>query len=181
MDDRTIIEDTRNRVGKHERKNTWWRNHGVKVVRRKLETGDYATADASSNILIDTKQNMAEVAMDCGRDHDRFVREMERAREAGYRLVILVETGGNYHCIDDVERWVSDACTKRCDRRRYKLCEPFVDRCAKWRHKPLQGPTLAKMMRTLEKRHGCRFEFVHPLMSAKRICDLLGVSYETGR
>ena len=173
-----IICDTRQKKGKHENIDRWFRNHGIEYEYHKLDTGDYATADMSSNILVDTKKGLAEVAMDCGRDHDRFVREMERAREAGCRLVILVETGGNYHCIDDVERWVSDACTKRCDRRRYKLCEPFVDRCAKWRHKPLQGPTLAKMMRTLEERHGCRFEFVHPLTAAKRICDLLGMRYE---
>lgn len=175
MDNRILIEDTRQQKSKHERKNTWWRNHGIEVVRRKLDFGDYSIE--GSNVVVDTKRNMAEVAMDCGRDHDRFVREMERARDAGYRLVILVETGGNYHCVSDVARWVSDSCTRRCDRYRYRFCEPFEDKCAKWRHKPLQGPTLAKMMGTLEERHGCRFEFAHPLVAAKRICDLLGVRY----
>jgi hypothetical protein len=177
MDDRTIIEDTRNKVGKHERKNTWWRNHGVKVVRRKLETGDYATADMSSNILVDTKKGLAEVAMDCGRDHARFAREMDRARDAGCRLVILIETTGNYHCVADVARWENDVC-RRCDIRRYGDCTK--QRCTRFKRRPMTGETLARIMTKMAADHGCVFDFIHPKMAAKRICDLLGVRYETG-
>ena len=79
-----LYEDTRQVLGKHDRKNEWWRSHGVEVVRRKLDFGDYMVD--GSNVSVDTKRNISEVAMDCGRDHDRFAREMDRAREAGYRL-----------------------------------------------------------------------------------------------
>jgi hypothetical protein len=44
--------------------------------------------------------------------------------------------------------------------------------------KPVQGPQLAKSMATLEQRYGVRFEFCHSMHSAKRICELLGVTYE---
>lgn len=173
----TIIEDTRQQAGKHENKARWWAAHGVEVVRRKLDFGDYSVE--GSNVVVDTKRSIGEVAMDCGRDHARFAREMERAREAGCRLVILVEVGGPYHSTEDVSRWVSDACKKRCDRYRMRTCDPLVSTsCTRWRRKPMQGPTLAKIMDRMERDHGCRFEFCRPSKAAQRICELLGVSWD---
>lgn len=173
----TIYEDTRQQAGKHENKNRWWAAHGVTIVRRKLDFGDYATD--GSNVIVDTKRSIAEVAMDCGRDHDRFVREMERAREAGYRLVVLAEVGGPYKSTDDVRKWVSEACRKRCERYRMRTCDPLMSTsCTAWRRKPMQGPTLMRIMRTMESTYGCRFEFCPPARSALRICELLGVDYE---
>ena len=174
MDDQILWEDTRQQANKHERKNTWWKNHGVKVIRKTLNFGDYMMD--GSNIVVDTKRNIQEVTMDCGRDHARFAREMERAREAGYRLVILVETGGNYKTVDDLARWTNDTC-KRCGFRGYG-CNPPHDTCLRYQRRPMSGATLAKLMRTMADHHGCRFELCHPLMAAKRICDLLGVRYE---
>ena len=91
-----IYEDTRQQSGKHENKARWWEGHGVEVERAKLDFGDYMAADGSSNIVVDTKRSIDEVAMDCGRDHARFVREMERAKAAGCRLVVLIEVGRPY-------------------------------------------------------------------------------------
>ena len=176
MDRKTLTEDTRQQKGKHENKNRWWAAHGVTVKRAKVDFGDYVTD--GSNVSIDTKRSMGEVAMDCGKDHDRFAREMERAREAGYRLVILVEVGAPYRTLDDVARWTNDAC-KRCERYRNLLCDPRANnRCQKYRRKPMQGPTLMRIMRAMEENHGCVFEFCHPMHSAMRICELLGVEYE---
>jgi len=77
----TIVEDTRQKVGKHGLKNAWWAAHGVDVVRRKLDFGDYLYGP--SNVVVDTKQDLMALAMDLGRDHARFVRECERAAGAG--------------------------------------------------------------------------------------------------
>lgn len=175
MNERTLWEDSRQQAGKHERKNIWWRSHGVTVQRKKLDFGDYIVD--GSNVSVDTKRNLQEVAMDCGRDHDRFAREMERAREAGYRLVILVEVTGNYKSVDDVAKWTNDVC-KQCAEYRANVCRPPRDRCKRFKRRPMAGKTLARIMRSMERDHGCVFEFAHPLMAAKRICDLLGVRYE---
>lgn len=173
-----IWEDTRQQRGKHEAKRAWFEAHGVEVERRKLDTGDYERVDGTSNILVDTKRSISELSMDCGRDHARFVRELDSARDAGCRLVILTEVGWPYKCAADVARWTNDAC-KRCDERRMGRCEPLVSiGCRKFRHKPMTGATLAKIMARLEQDHGCRFEFVHPAQAARRICELLGVRYE---
>jgi hypothetical protein len=171
-----VYEDTRQQTGKHEAKRQWFEEHGIQLVRKKLDAGDYATDH--SNILIDTKRNLSEVAMDVGRDHARFVREMERARDAGYRLVVLVEVGYPYRSTDDVARWTNDAC-RRCDHFKRGLCDPNANgRCKKYRSKPMRGTTMARTIRTLEERYGCRFEYVNPRYSARRICELLGVTGE---
>lgn len=170
----TIYEDTRQKLGKHEGKRKWFAAHGVEVERRALATGDYERADGQSNVLVDTKRSLDEVAMDVGRDHARFVRELDRARDAGCRLVVLIECGAPYKELGDVARWYPMPC-RRCERRGH-MCEPRSQgRCARFKRKPMQGPTLLSIMRALEERHGCRFEIVHPAHAAARICELLGI------
>ena len=171
-----VYEDTRQQMGKHEAKRAWFEAHGIEVVRRKLDAGDYATDH--SNILVDTKRGLSEVAMDVGRDHARFVREMERARGAGCRLVILVEVGSPYRTTQDVARWTNDAC-RRCEHYKRLLCDPLsTARCRKYHSKPMRGSTMAKIIESMERDHGCRFEYVSPRYAARRICELLGVSVE---
>jgi hypothetical protein len=171
-----VYEDSRQKVGKHDAKHAWFESHGIEVVRKKLDAGDYATDQ--SNILVDTKRGLAEVAMDVGRDHKRFAREMERARDAGCRLVILVEVGAPYRTTDDVNRWVNDVC-KRCDWYHRLICDPAASgRCRRYRTKPMRGTTIARIIESMERDYGCRFEYVNPRYSARRICELLGVGHE---
>lgn len=167
-----LLCDTRQHAGKHANIDGWLDRHGVPYEYRKLDFGDYMVE--GSNVSVDTKRDMAEVCGNCGRDHARFVREMERARAAGYRLVILTEASG-YHDLHDVAGWTNSVC-RRCERRRMGTCDPAVSMgCAEHRHKPMQGATLARTMRTLEANHGVRFEFCHPMHTAARICELLGL------
>lgn len=174
-----IYEDSRQQVAhgdKHAAKHAWWARHGVEVVRMKLDAGDYMAE--GSNVLVDTKRSIAEVAMDVGRDHKRFAHELDRAAGAGCRLVVLIEVGGTYRELEDVCRWTAIPC-QRCDRRRCGACDPRGSmRCQRYRAKPMQGPTVYRIMRSLERDHGCRFELVHPASSARRICELLGVNMD---
>lgn len=172
-----IFEDTRQKPGKHEQKRRWFEGHGVEVERRALATGDYERADGLSNVLVDTKRSIDELAMDVGRDHERFVRELDRASASGCRLVVLVEVGAPYRELADVAKWYPQPC-RRCQHRGAG-CEPRSGgRCRRFRRKPMQGPTLLSILRSLERDHGCRFEFCHPLHAAERICELLGVRHD---
>lgn len=56
----------------------------------KLLFGDYMDWNRPE-IVVDRKHNIAELAKNCTVDSARFVRELERAKKAGARLVILVE------------------------------------------------------------------------------------------
>ena len=178
MDAKVILCDTRQHEGKHKNKMGWWASHGVATRVQKLDFGDYMTD--GSNISIDTKRSMAEVASNCTRDHDRFAREMTRAATSGYRLVILVEAGGEYKSVGDVCKWTNTHC-KACVHKHNKTCNPRDARGKCIKHgtrKPVQGPQLSKIMDSMQRKYGVRFEFCHSMHSARRICELLGVAYE---
>lgn len=171
--------DTRQQAGKHVIKDEWWAAHGVPTTRVKLDFGDYMVD--GSNVSVDTKRSVSEIAQNInGRNHDRFKRECIRAREAGCRLVVLVENREGYTSIDDVRGWCNDHC-RACGVRRKRGCDPSdaSGKCPKHgTRKPIQGTRLAKAMLTMQERYGVRFEFCAPKDSARRICELLGVSYE---
>lgn len=173
-----IYCDTRQQAGKHENIDRWFAAHGVPYEYRALRTGDYVRADGTSNIIIDTKRGLDEVAGNCGRQHNRFVRELDRARDAGCRLVILVEAYPPYMSMNAVVGWRPQPC-RRC-RWRGNACDPLASGgCRRFKRKPMQGPTLLRTMRSLERKHGCRFELCHPARSAARICELLGVEVKS--
>lgn len=75
---------------------------GISHVSSKLLFGDYMDYNRP-DLVIDRKQNIAEIAKNCTRERDRFVRELERAKMAGARLVILVEQDK----YKDRDSWVS--------------------------------------------------------------------------
>lgn len=76
--------------------------NGIEYDISKLYIGDYIRYDDPS-LVIDRKQNIAELAKNCTTDHERFKRELERARRAGAHLIILVEQ--NHY--KDRDEWVT--------------------------------------------------------------------------
>ena len=168
--DQVLLVDTRQQAGKHAVKDAWFAAHGVATERRKLDFGDYMVA--GSNVSVDTKQSVQELAGNVGREHARFVRECERARAAGFRLVVLVEEHPEYANRDLMVGWVPYAC-RTCMR-----CRPLTDRgCLRYRGKPLGRARLARVLATIEERHGVRFEFCRREDTALRICRILGVRH----
>lgn len=172
-----LYKDTRQQKGKHALKERWWDEHGVESETRKLDFGDYM-ADGS-NVSVDTKASIAEVARNLTAEHDRFARECDRAAEAGYRLVVLVEAGGRYQSIGSLAAWTSDVC-KRCPAYRGRKCRPRMksQRCVVRGRKPVQGDAVAKAMASFQDRHGVRFEFCRKEETAARVCELLGIEVD---
>lgn len=75
--------------------------NGIDYETSKLLFGDYMDF-SRPQIVVDRKQNIAELAKNCTADHERFVRELERAKKAESRLVILVEQDR----YKDRDKWV---------------------------------------------------------------------------
>lgn len=172
--DMTIIEDSRQHVRSHDHLYRWWDSHGISYSARDhaLCFGDYIRD--GSNVSIDTKKDIAELCMDVGRDHERFARELARARDAGYRMVILVEAGKRYNDASNLYAEVSHVC-RRC--RFVATCHPLGHGgCQAFRHKPMQPATMAKICDGLAKDYGARFEFCDKRTTARRICELLGIT-----
>ena len=169
-----LYTDTRQQRGKHDVKERWWAEHGVPTIRTALPFGDYARD--GSNVCIDTKQDVKEVAANVTREHERFVNECKRARDAGWRLIILVEEGRYSADRGKLASWTNPHCVK-CPRKYKAYCDPKAPgKCA--RHgtrKPVQGPQLLKAICTIEGRYGVRFEFCGKEDTARRVCELLGL------
>lgn len=147
-----ILEDTRQQAFKHELKHDYFSSEGIEVIRTKLLFGDYALW--GSHLAIDTKANVEEIAQNIGgAEHARFREECKLAKKVGGKLIILIENEHGYRCIDDVEAWVNPNCRK-------------TDRS-------IEGPRLAKAMRTMSERYGVQFLFCSPEESGKRIIELL--------
>jgi len=85
-----VLEDTRQREGKHKNIKAYLDKAGIRMERCALFVGDYVIAHDQS-VAVDTKMDVRELAMDVYQDHDRFVRECKRAQDAGIQLIVLVE------------------------------------------------------------------------------------------
>ena len=85
-----IIVDTREKSGAIGGILDYFEKSGIEYERSKLLFGDYMDYNRPG-VVIDRKQNIAELAKNCTTEADRFKREMDKARKAGATLVILVE------------------------------------------------------------------------------------------
>lgn len=68
----------------------YFEHNDIKYEVSKMLFGDYMDYNRP-DIVVDRKQNIAELAKNCTAEHERFKREMERARDAGATLYILVQ------------------------------------------------------------------------------------------
>ena len=142
---KTIIEDTRNQIGKHKKLNAGLKNAGVSVLRSKIIVGDYTTPPA---VAVDTKAGFEELVTNfCSKDRNRVKRELLKAQEIGTKLIFLV-IDEKAACIEDAKRW-------------------------KNRFGTVKGETLYKTLDTFAKRYGARFEFATPEESGQKIIELL--------
>lgn len=155
-----FLEDTRQQADKHEAKHEWWRDHDVTLVRSKLAFGDYCKPP---EVAVDTKASLFELAANIDAEHERFRRELVGARDAGVKLVILVENEDGVTDLDTLSRWrESDS-----DYRRRKYAQ-----------RRIEGARLAKACATMERRYGVIFLFCAPENAARVVTEILEGSYE---
>lgn len=145
-----LIEDTRQQAGKHENKHTFFKEHGHEVFRSKLAFGDYALPPA---VAIDTKQDVKEIAGNmCGsaKEKSRFREECKLAKDAGSKLIILIEDG-RIRSVDDLygkSVWLMSG-------------------------RSIKGDQLAKAMAVMHERYGVDFMFCDPADTGRIIIELL--------
>lgn len=132
-------------------------SQGIKWVKSKCVVGDYVNLE-NPMVVIDRKKDLQEVAGNVCQQHDRFVRELELARELGYRLIVLVEEP-NITNVEQVFSWYN------------------------WRRrtnpKAITGRTLHKIMTTMSAKYGVEWAFTKKADCGRRIVELLGGSNGT--
>lgn len=156
-----IIIDTRQQPNKHRLKHSHFEAVGFELVRAKLDYGDYAFPN--HKVAIDTKRNIAELAANVQKDHERFRRECLRAQEAGGALVILVENTQGVRVLKELARWHEPKWQTKKRRSRY----------------PIQGKRIAETCYTMGHRYGVLFAFCSPHEAGARVLSILEHEEET--
>lgn len=143
-----LIEDTRNKEGKHCNVQRYCEKHGIEIVRKALPVGDYMLPDGK--ISIDTKESLQEVASNLlnKKDSSRFWREVRKARQLDIKLFVLVESGPTVLEINQVPKWKS-----------------------KYNH--VTGRRLVDEMIRLEMAYGVVFKFCSKQSTGKKIVEIL--------
>ena len=147
-----IFEDTRNKPEKNKHIREQLEALGYKVERTKIYCGDY-TFPTNQSICVDTKKDMNEIESNLIHDHERFKAECIRAKEAGIKLVILIQDQ-KLKQMSDVFGW-------------YNIRK-------KWSPKATSGRTLGKIMYSMKEKYGVDFQFATRQEVGMRIVELLG-------
>lgn len=128
---------------------------GIEYDVSKLLFGDYMDWNRPG-IVVDRKQNIAELAKNCTVEHERFRREMEKAQKAGATLVILVEQNrykdrGEWVEVDSIEdllRWSSP-------------------------HTMVRGEKVYRVLASWTAKYPLRVEFCDKRSTGRRIAEIL--------
>lgn len=102
-----LIEDTRNKIGKHNNIAAYCERHGIELRRECLDVGDYMFPGGT--VSIDTKESVEELAQNLINRSDscRFWREVRRSYAQKIKLIILCECGGKIKTANDLKNWKS--------------------------------------------------------------------------
>lgn len=142
--------DTREQ--KYDHVQRYFDSQGIKTVRSKCVVGDYVNLE-NPMVVIDRKQSLQEVAGNVCQQHERFVRELELARELGYRLIVLIEED-SIKTLGEVVTWYN------------------------WRRKKnpkaVGGKQLYRIMSTMADKYGVEWMFTTKANCGKRILEILG-------
>lgn len=121
----------------------------------KLLFGDYMDW-SRPQLVIDRKQNIAELAKNCTSEHERFRRELERAQKANSTLVILVEQNR----YKDRDEWIH--------------VEDVADLML-WSspHTTIRGEKIYRVLRSWMAKYPLRVEFCDKRQTGKRIYEII--------
>ena len=128
---------------------------GVPYSVTKLFIGDYQDY-GNPFLIIDRKQSIQELAANCTRDHERFKRELERAKAVGARLIILVEQNRymdrdkwiHVEGIEDIMLWSSP-------------------------HTTIVGEKVYRVLRAWRSKYDIDIQFCDKRQTGKRILEIL--------
>lgn len=167
-----IFEDSRQQLGKHTLKNTYFETHDIEVKRTKLYVGDY-TLPTNQSVCIDTKKDIQELIGDiCGKSHERFRNELIRAQESNIQLIILTEDNGGY--CDKKNTIYNKPVTSVKDLFQWKNPRLFIMQGKKQKYpNATKGATLAKALITMENKYGVSFKFCKKEEVGENIINIL--------
>lgn len=150
-----LLIDTREKSKAIEKILKTIKEAGIRYERTKLLFGDYMDWNRP-HIVIDRKQNIAELAKNCTSEHERFRNELERAQRADARLVILVEQNK----YKDRDRWIH---------------VETIEDLMLWSspHTTIRGEKVYRVLRAWMAKYNIDVQFCDKRQTGKRILEIL--------
>ena len=126
--------------------------NNIRHYSSKLFVGDYMSLD-NPRLIVDRKQNLQELVGNVCQQHKRFTAELQRAQDAGIKIIILCEHGGSIKELSDVNKWYNP---------RIKTSPLAVS-----------GQRLFKILFTISKKYNVDFVFCDKNKTGAKIVELL--------
>ena len=139
-----LIEDSRNKIGKHDNIIRYCKDNGIEIQRKVLNVGDYMLPQGTK--AIDTKANIDELANDLYRDKKDLNKKYKKCLHDKIKLIVLIEEP--IKDISELKSWQS-------------------------KHSKINGRLLVDLIHTLQISYGIRFIFCHPNDTGAKILELL--------
>ena len=160
-----IQVDTREKAKAIQKILQEFNRQNITQIFSKLYVGDYMNYD-NPRLVVDRKQNLAELCGNVCQQHKRFRDELLRAQENGIKLIILCEHGGQIKTLEDVHKWQNP-------RRKQRIYNPTVGRWVEYETNAMTGEKLQKVLTTMQEKYGCEFLFCSKENTGKRIIEIL--------
>ena len=150
-----LLVDSREHKSERDRVTATFDAEGVEYSITKLFIGDYMEF-TNPSVIVDRKQAIAELAKNCTADHERFKRELERAKSVGATLVILVEQNR----YKDRERWIH---------------VETIEDLMLWSspHTTIRGEKVYRVLRAWMAKYPIRVEFCDKRQTGRRILEII--------
>lgn len=131
-------------------------HQSIKYFVSKMYIGDYVNLE-NPLVIIDRKQNIAELAQNATSGHDRFKRELIRLDEIGGKMYVLVEQdtidGKQIKALDDIILWAP-------------------------KYGQILGDRIYRVLKAWENKHNIEYVFCAKKNTGKEIIRLLGEANE---
>ena len=149
-----IIQDCREKSGKHENVLRYFKEHEIAVIRKRLDVGDYMIGTIENGVAkpigkrsVDLKSiGIIELAKDLYQDKKSFNKKYKKCYEQGIQLYVLVEQ--EITSLNDILSWSSP-------------------------HSKISGKMLYDMIDRVRKSYGVKFVFCRKENVAQTIINIL--------
>ena len=139
-----LIEDSRNKIGKHNNIFKYCKEHGIEIQRKVLNVGDYMLPQGTT--AVDTKADIEELASDLHRDKLALNKKYKKCLKDGIKLIVLVEEKVNN--LNELVAWKS-------------------------KHSRINGRLLLDMIHTIQVSYGVKFVFCDKKNTGETLLKLL--------
>lgn len=123
-----------------------------------LNFGDYY---ADGAVVVERKRSLTEFAANCGKNHQRFKRELERLDDTGWKMYIVIEQPMNY---DDIASWKNPHGKVKYRKLKSGEIKPI---------KPMSGAQMKAICDEWRNKHNIEFVFCDKRSSGRVITDIL--------